>query len=60
MTKSVRSVTPSINYAREDIQLKKMFKVAKEDKTYQLVVERLRSRAAKLPLFISGADERKF
>ena len=43
MAKAVRSITASMNYAREDIQLKKMFKAAETDDLYRKVVERLQS-----------------
>ena len=47
VTKQVRTITPSMNYAREDVQLKKMFIAVKEDQTYQMVVERLKSGMTK-------------
>jgi len=42
-TEAVRTVPPELNYAREDVQLKKMFKAVEEDEVYQSVVKRLRS-----------------
>ena len=42
-TEEVRTVPPGMNYAREDVQLKKMFKAVEEDEVYQSVVNRLRS-----------------
>ena len=41
VTKAVRSVTPSLNYAREDIQLQKMFKAAAKDELYKSAVAKL-------------------
>ena len=44
----IRSVSASLNYAREGIQLDKMFKVGEKDKMYNMVVDKLREGTSRV------------
>ena len=45
--KTRKSIPPKLNYAREDIQLQKMFVAVKNDENYRAAMEKLREGATK-------------